>query len=111
MMDRAVMDRVLRLVGLGARSRGIVVGIDQVREAAKKDKVVYVLVAADASRNSTEKLVPLLNARGIMFVEGPPAAELGTAVGKEQTAAVGIVDRQLARGIRALVESSPEGTP
>jgi ribosomal protein L7Ae-like RNA K-turn-binding protein len=110
-MERPVMDRVLRLVGLGARSRGIVIGVEQVREAAKKDKVVYVLVAPDAARNSVEKLVPLLSARGIMFVEGPSAAELGAAVGKEQTAAVGIVDRQLARGIRALVESSPEGTP
>ena len=110
-MERAVVDRVLRLVGLGARSRGIVIGVQQVREAAKKDKVVYVLVAPDAARNSVDKLVPLLSARGIKFVEGPSAAELGAAVGKEQTAAVGIVDRQLARGIRALVDSSSEGTP
>jgi ribosomal protein L7Ae-like RNA K-turn-binding protein len=110
-MERAVVERVLRLVGLGARSRGIVIGVEQVREAAKKDKVVYVLVAPDAARNSVDKLVPLLSARGIKFVEGPSAAELGAAVGKEQTAAVGIVDRQLARGIRALVDSSSEGTP
>ena len=110
-MERAVVDRVLRLVGLGARSRGIVIGVEQVREAAKKDKVVYVLVAPDAARNSVDKLVPLLSARGIKFVEGPSAAELGAAVGKDQTAAVGIVDRQLARGIRALVDSSSEGTP
>ena len=110
-MERAVVERVLRLVGLGARSRGIVIGVEQVREAAKKDKVVYVLVAPDAARNSVDKLVPLLSARGIKFVEGPSAAELGAAVGKEQTAAVGIVDRPLARGIRALVDSSSEGTP
>ena len=110
-MERAVVERVLRLVGLGARSRGIVIGVEQVREAAKKDKVVYVLVAPDAARNSVDKLVPLLSARGIKFVEGPSAAELGAAVGKEQTAAVGIVDRQLARGIRALVDSSSDGTP
>ena len=110
-MERAVVERVLRLVGLGARSRGIVIGVEQVREAAKKDKVVYVLVAPDAARNSVDKLVPLLSARGIKFVEGPSAAELGAAVGKDQTAAVGIVDRQLARGIRALVDSSSEGTP
>ena len=110
-MERALSDRVLRLVGLGARSRGIVIGVEQVRDAARRDKVAYVLMASDAARNSVDKLVPLLQARGIKFVEGPLAAELGAAVGKQQTAAVGIVDRQLARGIRALVESGPEGTP
>jgi ribosomal protein L7Ae-like RNA K-turn-binding protein len=37
------------------------------------------------------------------------AAELGAAVGRESTAAVGIVDRQLAKGIRDIVESSDSG--
>ena len=34
-------------------------------------------------------------------------AELGAAVGRESTAAVGVVDPQLAKGIRAIVESAP----
>ena len=50
-----------------------------------------------------EKIVPLLRARRVNFVEGPTATELGAAVGREQTAAVGVIDAQLARGIRALV--------
>jgi len=52
------------------------------------------------------EVVPLLRARRVMFVEGPTAAELGAAVGREQTAAVGVVDPQLARGIRDLVATS-----
>jgi len=107
-MDHA---KLLRLVGLGVRRRGAVIGVEQVREGAKKNKVAFAIVAMDASRHSLDKIVPLLNARRVRFVEVPSAAELGGAVGRETTAVVGIVDRQLAKGIRDLVESGSEGAP
>ena len=107
-MDQA---KLLRLVGLGVRGRGAVIGVEQVREGAKKNKVAFAIVAMDASRHSLDKIVPLLNARRVRFVEVPSAAELGGAVGRETTAVVGIVDRQLAKGIRELVESGSEGAP
>jgi ribosomal protein L7Ae-like RNA K-turn-binding protein len=98
--------RLLRLVGLGVRARGAVVGVQQVRQAAKKGDLAFAVVAPDASPNSLDKLVPLLRARRIRFTEAVSAAELGAAVGRESTAAVGIVDQQLAKGIRDVVESS-----
>ena len=104
-MDDVVAARVLRLVGLGVRSRGAVVGVEQVREAAKQDKLALALVADDASQHSLAKVVPLLEARRVALVHVPSAAELGKAAGREQTAAVGIVDRQLANGIRELMDS------
>jgi ribosomal protein L7Ae-like RNA K-turn-binding protein len=104
-------NRLLRLVGLGVRGRGAIVGVEQVREGAKKNKVAYAIVAMDASRHSLDKVIPLLNARRVRFVEVPSAAELGGAVGRESTAVVGIVDRQLAKGIRQLVESGSAGAP
>ena len=107
-MDRG---RLMRLVGLGVRGRGAIVGVEQVREGAKKNKVAFAVVAMDASRHSLDKVVPLLNARRVRFVEVPSAAELGGAVGRETTAVVGIVDRQLAKGIRELVESGSAGAP
>ena len=103
--------RLLRLIGLGVRGRGAIVGVEQVREGAKKNKVAYAIVAMDASRHSLDKVIPLLNARRVRFVEVPSAAELGGAVGRETTAVVGIVDRQLAKGIRQLVESGSAGAP
>jgi len=101
----AVAARMMRLVGLGVRSRGAVVGVEQVREAAKKGGLALALVADDASAHSVAKVVPLLEARGVTVIRVPSAAELGRAVGREQTAAVGIVDRQLAKGIRELMDS------
>jgi ribosomal protein L7Ae-like RNA K-turn-binding protein len=99
----ATAERILRLIGLGVRSRGVVVGVERVRTAAKNGSLRLGIVAADASANSLEKVVPLLSARGIRFIEVPSAARLGAIVGREQTAAVGVTDAPLAKGIRTLV--------
>lgn len=107
-MNEEVTRRVLRLVGLGVRSRGAVVGVERVRDAAKNGKLALAVVASDASRHSLSKVVPLLEARHVRIVHAPSASDLGQAVGREQTAAVGIVNRQLARGIRELMDAAPE---
>jgi hypothetical protein len=49
--------------------------------------------------------VPLLNARRVRFIEVPSAGAFGAAVGRDKNAVVGIVDRQLARGIRDVWQS------
>ncbi|HEU4993562.1 MAG TPA: L7Ae/L30e/S12e/Gadd45 family ribosomal protein [Gemmatimonadaceae bacterium] len=108
-MNEAVTQRMLRMVGLGVRSRGAVVGVEQVREAAKRGKLALVVVASDASQHSLSKVVPLLVARRVRVVHAPSSSDLGRAVGRDQTAAVGIVDRQLAQGIRELMDSVPDG--
>src|SRR5438552_16908574 len=103
-MNTVAVQRLLRLIGLGVRSRGAVIGVQQVRDAAERNKLALAIVASDASPHSLDKVVPLLNARRVRFVEVPSARELGVAVGRDQTAAVGITDRALASGIRNLME-------
>ena len=105
-MDAVTRQRLFRLLGLGVRGRGAVVGVQQVREAARKNKVHLAVVATDASSNSLDKVVPLLNARRVRFIEVPSAAELGAAVGRDHAAVVGIVDRQLAAGARQVAAAS-----
>jgi len=99
--------KVLGLVGLGARGRLIVIGVEQTKIAAQKGTLQLVLVAQDVSRHSLEKVVPVLRARRIEMVEWPSAAELGGAVGRDTTAAIGIVDQALARGIRGAMAGAP----
>ncbi|MGI9076312.1 MAG: ribosomal L7Ae/L30e/S12e/Gadd45 family protein [Gemmatimonadaceae bacterium] len=101
--------RLLRLVGLGLRGGLVVVGVDRVREAARRGKLLLAIVAPDAAQNSLDKVVPLLDARRVRRVTGPGAAALGGAVGRESTAVVGVVDRDLANGIREIVDSKPGG--
>ena len=105
-MDAVGRRKLANLLGLGVRGRMVVIGVDQVRMAATKNKLVFALVAPDASKNSLDKVVPLLNARRVRYVDALGADELGAAVGRQSTAAVGIVDNRLARGIRALVEGA-----
>jgi len=104
--NEAEWRRVLRLVGLGLRGRLAVVGVDRVREAAEKGTLALAIVARDASRHSLEKVVPLLEAKGVRIVDGITASALGGAVGREATAVIGIVDAQLARGIRGIVDAA-----
>ena len=101
-MDALVQRKLLGLIGLGVRGRGAIIGVERVREAAKRGKVHLAIAAPDASSNSLDKVLPLLHARGIMVVAGPPAAELGSAAGRETATVIGIVDKGLAKGIRAL---------
>ncbi|HZS62323.1 MAG TPA: hypothetical protein VFA43_23845 [Gemmatimonadaceae bacterium] len=96
-----MIHKLMGLVGLGLRGRLAVVGVQRVREAAVRGRLQLAIVAPDASRHSLDKVVPLLDARRIRRVQGPGMAQLGAA-------AVGIVDHQLAKGIRALVEPKGE---
>ncbi len=102
-LDDATRRKVLGLLGLGVRGRLVVVGAERVRLEAMKGAVHMALVALDVSRHSLEKVSPILRARNIDVIEWPSAAELGDAVGRDITAAVGIVDQALARGIRGAV--------
>jgi ribosomal protein L7Ae-like RNA K-turn-binding protein len=102
--------KLLGLIGLGLRGRGAIVGVQQVREAARRGKLFLAIAAPDASSNSLDKVLPLLRARGIAVVAGPPAVELGGVAGREATAVIGIVDRGLAKGIQALsLTPMPDG--
>jgi ribosomal protein L7Ae-like RNA K-turn-binding protein len=110
-LDAVTERRVLGLVGLGVRARNAVVGVEQVRVAARKGNLALAVVAPDASPNSLKKLLPLLKAKGILVAEGPGAVALGGAAGRTSTAAVGITDRSLANGLRKLFdeEAAPSG--
>ncbi len=106
--DKHAAVKLVRLIGLGIRGRGAIIGVEQVRETARRGKLHLAIVASDAAGNSRDKVAPLLKARGIAMIVGPTAAELGAAVGREKAAMVGIVDQRLAAGIRALYESAPQ---
>ena len=103
-VDSATQRRLLGLVGLGMRAGTAVVGVDRVREAARRGHLALAIVAPDAARNSLFKVMPLLTAKRVEVVMGPPAGSLGAAVGRSSTAAVGILDPELARGMRRLVQ-------
>jgi ribosomal protein L7Ae-like RNA K-turn-binding protein len=100
-MDAAVRRKVLGLVGLGIRGRLAVVGVQQVRDAARRNKLKLALVASDAAGNSMDKVIPLLTARGVAMIEGLSSADLASVCGRESVSAIGVLDAGLARGIKS----------
>jgi ribosomal protein L7Ae-like RNA K-turn-binding protein len=75
-----------------------------VREAARSGKLIFAILAADASDNSRGKLEPLLQARQIPFVIRFDRVELGAAVGRAPLGAVGIVDPSLGRRLQSMLQ-------
>ena len=106
-MNAVTERKLLGLLGLGLRARTALVGVEQVRNAAKRGKLFLAVVAPDASQNSRNKVVPLLQAKRIRVIEGPSASALGAAAGRNATAAIGIDDRDLAKGMREIADQGP----
>ena len=95
--------KVLGLVGLGLRGRLAVVGVQQVRDAAKHGKLKVALVASDASKNSLDKVSGVLKALDVPVIGALSAAELGGVAGREAVAVIGVTNAGLARGIMTAI--------
>jgi ribosomal protein L7Ae-like RNA K-turn-binding protein len=98
----AAPDARLRLLGLAARAGAIVPGTERVREAVRSGAVHLVFVAADASRNSRDKLEPLLGMMAVPCISVYDRLALGEAVGRAPLSAVGVTDRRFAGRLHAL---------
>ena len=98
-------EAALRLLGLAARAGALVYGTQMVRAAVRAGDVVYVVIAADASENSREKLLPLLRARDVAHTVAFDRDRLGGAVGKGPLGAVGVRVASLADRIRGEIDA------
>lgn len=93
--------RITRLLGLGLRGGNVVIGVAGVRAGLQRGKLACVVLAADAGPRTMEKVARLAEGKKIPVLRGPPAAELGTGLGRPPVQAVGVSDRALARGLLA----------
>jgi ribosomal protein L7Ae-like RNA K-turn-binding protein len=83
------------------RAGSVIVGTSRVRAALQRDELKLVVLAGDRSPRTEEKVLRLVEARGVPWVEGPSADDLGNAVGRAAVQTIGVRDAQLAAGIRA----------
>ena len=92
-----------RLLGLGLRggARRVVVGVAGVRAKLQRGTLACVVLAADASPRTRDKVERLARARGVPVLRGPRAEALGSSLGRGSVQAVGVHDVGLARGLVA----------
>jgi ribosomal protein L7Ae-like RNA K-turn-binding protein len=91
--------KIVRLLGLGVRAGNVVIGVAGVRAALQRGKISCVVLAADASQRTIEKVARLAEAKQVPVLRGPVADELGAGLGKPPVQAVGVSDPALAKGL------------
>ncbi|HEX2205574.1 MAG TPA: ribosomal L7Ae/L30e/S12e/Gadd45 family protein [Longimicrobium sp.] len=91
--ERALLD----LLGLAARARGLVHGMDAARKGVRDGEVLAVVLAADTSPTQSHKLVPLLEARGTPYVVCLTREQVGAALGRPAVSAVGLTNPSFAK--------------
>ncbi|MGH7505506.1 MAG: L7Ae/L30e/S12e/Gadd45 family ribosomal protein [Longimicrobiales bacterium] len=101
-------DPALALLGLAARAGVVVRGTERVRQAVSAGIAAYVIVAEDASANAVDKVVPLLERRGVAHARRYSRGQVGESVGRSPLSAVAITDRGFARRLAVLVDGPSE---
>ena len=94
-------ERGLRLLGQGVRAGRVVFGTAGVRAGLQRGEVTLVVVAANRSARTGEKVERLARARGVPVLRGPPDEAMGRRLGRTALQAVGVTDGRLAAGIAA----------
>ena len=93
--------KIARLLGLGLRAGNVVIGVAGVRAGLQRGKISCVVLAADASQRTIEKVARLAEAKQVPVLRGPVADELGAGLGRPPVQAAGVSDPALARGLIA----------
>lgn len=76
------------------------------RAAVRAGEACLVLIATDLTATGQDKLVPVVEGRGVPYAVRYTRAELGGAVGKSPLAAVAVTDRGFAERMKALLDES-----
>lgn len=76
------------------------------REAVRAGEARLVLIAEDLTATGFDKVVPVVESRGVPHVIRYTRAELGGAVGRSPLAAVAVTDRGFADRLKALLDGS-----
>ncbi|RKL69035.1 hypothetical protein CR203_03065 [Salipaludibacillus neizhouensis] len=94
----------VNLLGLMQRARKIVTGEELVVKAIQKKRVVFVIIAADASDNTKKKVTDKCHYYEIPYIFFEDRYVIGQAIGKAERVTVGLVDKGFANKFRSLIE-------
>ncbi len=93
------MDKALAMIGLCMKAGKLVSGEFPVETGLKQGTVKLVIVAGDASENTKKKFRNMTDYRNIPYVEYKDKIALGSCIGKEYRASIGICDDSFAKSI------------
>lgn len=84
-LEAMLVRRCLDLLGLARRAGGLVAGFDQVADLLRHGRAALVLQARDGAADGRRKVASAAGARGVPVVEAFDRAELGAAIGRDDS--------------------------
>ena len=102
MRSRAPADDgpALQMLGIARRAGELVIGSEAVERAARSGELRLAVIARDAGENARGRVLPALEQGGVPVAECGSRDELGRALGRPPTVAVGLTDTGMARAVR-----------
>jgi|LFRM01.1.fsa_nt_gb ribosomal protein L7Ae-like RNA K-turn-binding protein len=102
------MDKMLSFLGLARKSGNLLLGYNKNEEAVKFRKLKLILISKGAAENTKDKFRGYGEKYNVPVIEGYTPLELGSALGYEEIAVVGVLDKNMAKKLLTIHESSKE---
>lgn len=99
-------NKIYGLIGISQKASKVVSGEFSCEKAIKSNKVHLVIIAKDASDNTSKKFNDKCKYRKIPIVEYGTKESLGNAIGKVKRASIAITDEKLAKSIADLIKQN-----
>ena len=95
-------DRFLQFLGIAWRARAVVAGEYPCLHAIRAGKGLFLILAADASANTTGRLKAAATYRSVPYLVAYTKSQLGRAIGQSARAALLVTDKNFARKLEEL---------
>lgn len=102
-------NKLFSLLGIAQRSGNLISGEDTCERYIKKNAVYLVIVATDASNNTTKKFRDMTHYRGINFIAFGDKNSLSQAIGKTNRSVLAIKDEVFATKIFSMIVEEKDG--
>ena len=99
-------DKILNLLGIARKAGKLALGFTATSLALKKKVVAMVILAADTSPHTKEKIERLCRVHQIRLYYLANQAELGRALGKTSQAVIGVLSPQIAAAFEKQLDSA-----
>ena len=92
-------DKILSFIGLGARAGKLIYGSEAGSSAVRSGQVYLVIVAADASENTTRLMKNKCTSNHVALCQYSKAEELGRSVEKGRVSVISVKDKEFAASL------------
>ena len=99
------MNKTYAMIGLANKAGKLVSGEDAVRNGIRSGKVKLVILAEDASGNTTKRFTNSAAFYNIALVTWGLKEELGNSIGKSERSVIGITDENFSKSLKEKVEA------